>query len=364
MDEHGPNALETYVDAAFERADVLLAGRSFLQRLIGTIRVSTRTASEAADLLLLRAFGVVAEAATSDLAIGDDEGVDHSDRPMQIDILDASDLPAEAVLAAPSLRLSAGGGSVAHSARYVWWQPPIHIASYQDSSVLIMLDARRRRAIVQYPCVRKAPSYEHAAPMRDLVHWLHVLDGRYLLHGAAVGTERGGVLFVGPGGSGKSTAATTALQLGLCFVGDDYVALDIAARRAFGVYRSIKVLPPDVHRYPSLGAQSYTGAVEPDAKAVLFLDPEPHGFRPGIALRAIVMPRLGYDSPALSPCTPAQAVAALAPSTLFQTVGHRSEVFHACAALALSLPAFEWRPGPLDDQYGDRLVQAIARIIA
>jgi len=363
-DAQGPSSLEIYADAAFERADVLLAGQALQLRLIGTVPVCTRTASETADQLLLRAFGALAD-------VPDVAHVAYAaGRQIQIDILDGCNRAPELLLAAPELRLSAEGGSVAQSTRYLWWQPPLHVARYQDSSILIVLDARRRRAIVQYPSVRQAPSYEHAAPMRDLVHWLHVLDGRYLLHGAAVGTERGGVLLVGPGGSGKSTAATTALQRGLSFAGDDYVALDVEARRAFGVFRSVKVLPHDTHRYTGLRAHPFVGTPETGAKAVLFLDVEPSGFCQGIPLRAIVIPRIGGAGrastalTALTSCTPAQAVAAMAPSTLFQTMGYRSEVFNACRALALSLPAFEWRPGPLDEQYADRLLHALTRIIA
>ncbi len=49
--------------------------------------------------------------------------------------------------------------------------------------------------------------------------------GRFVLHGAAVLTDRGAVVFIGPSGRGKSTIAATAASLGRGVLADDGVLL-------------------------------------------------------------------------------------------------------------------------------------------
>ena len=67
--------------------------------------------------------------------------------------------------------------------------------------------------------------WEGGAPLRYLLRWLLAPHGLHLVHGAVVGTDRGGVLLVGKAGSGKSTSSLACLDAGMQFVADDYFLL-------------------------------------------------------------------------------------------------------------------------------------------
>ena len=65
----------------------------------------------------------------------------------------------------------------------------------------------------------------------------------------------------------------------------------------------------------------------------------------GFPLRAIIAPRVQGDKPRLSPLPAAQALAALAPSTLLQLVPGGQEALSAMAKLLDRVPAFRLEVG-------------------
>ena len=163
-----------------------------------------------------------------------------------------------------------------------------------------------------------------------------------LVHGAAVGYPSGGVLLVGAGGSGKSTCALSSLGSDLLYAGDDYIAVELGPKpRVVSLYCSGKVHPEDLHRLPHL-APALAASAQADEKAVFYVEQAfPGRSIAGFPLRAIVVPRVTERRAARAlPGTQAAALAALAPSTIFQLHPPARDALAWMAGLVRAVPTF------------------------
>ena len=197
---------------------------------------------------------------------------------------------------------------------------------------------------------RRLPSWDHAAPFRHLLSWWLALRGCQQVHGGAVGTESGGVLLVGRGGSGKSTATlATLLEPRLRYAGDDYVALEPGPQPwIHSLYCSGKLHPEQLWRLPHL-APALANADRLDReKAIFYIDRAfPGRAISGFPLRAVVLPRVCPEPGVrVVPASRALALTALAPSTIFQLHPPQSTGFAEMAQLVAQVPAFVLEMGP------------------
>lgn len=195
--------------------------------------------------------------------------------------------------------------------------------------------------------VNELPFWEKAAPFRQILHWWLPVRGALLLHAAAVGNAEGGVLLVGAGGSGKSTSALSCLTSGLQYAGDDYVAVELKSEpRVLSLFSSGKLDPDHATLLPHLPTPTFAGGGELEEKSVFYVGERfPERMSRGFPLRAIIAPRVQGDKPRLSPLPAAQALAALAPSTLLQLVPGGQEALSAMAKLLDRVPAFRLEVG-------------------
>jgi hypothetical protein len=186
------------------------------------------------------------------------------------------------------------------------------------------------------------PFWEPAAPFRQLLHWWLPERGKLLVHGAAVGRASGGVLLVGRGGSGKSTCALSALASPLLYAGDDYVAVDTGPEpRVHSLFCSGKLVPSHARLLPHLPPPAFAGDGSLEEKSVFYVaDRFPERMSSGFPLRAVVAPRVRGDAPAHARAGAAEALAALAPSTLLQLVPAEAGAFTAMAQLLQRVPAY------------------------
>lgn len=248
--------------------------------------------------------------------------------------------------------------------RRVWFSDRVRVEYQVIEDILTLADLSKRRALVQVPCMKDLAYSEQARPIRGVIHWFMSRVGRRLFHGAVIGRKAGGVLIPGRSGSGKSTVAVAGLIAGMHFVGDDMVLVDEADEpRAFGVYTTVNVVRTDVvHGMPE--AASILNPHGPSSdKAVFRLHNEPDGFRSGLPLKAIVVPRIGNLPMRVEPCSAAHALASLAPSTLLQMAGEREALFAHCAQLARKLPAYILHTGPRTTQYPRDIARTIDQLL-
>jgi hypothetical protein len=168
-----------------------------------------------------------------------------------------------------------------------------------------------------------------------------------LLHGAAVGNLAGGVLLVGAGGSGKSTCALSSLASGLQYAGDDYVGVQLGSEpRVVSLYCSGKLEPSHARLFAHLPPASFVGDGGLEEKSVFYVGKRfPDQMCEGFPLRAIIAPRVQGSAPRIYPLPAAQALAALAPSTLLQLVPGGQQALTAMAGLLKRVPAFRLEVG-------------------
>lgn len=206
------------------------------------------------------------------------------------------------------------------------------------------------------------PFWEPAAPFRQVLHWWFAERDVMLLHGAAVGTEAGGVLLVGRGGSGKSTCALASLDSELLYAGDDYVAVALGSEpRVYSVYGSGKLVPDHSRRLPHLPRPAFAGDGAADEKSIFFVNTAfPERMCTSFPLRAVVAPHVAPGAAVFERVDAAVALRALAPSTLLQLYPARPEALTRMAALLRVVPAYTLATG--EDIAA--IPSAIARLLA
>jgi hypothetical protein len=207
------------------------------------------------------------------------------------------------------------------------------------NEILTLWDSRTRHGVMWVADAGRLPYWVHASPLRSVLHWGLAGAGRHLVHAAAVGDERRGALLVGPGGSGKSTTSVACLQDGLGFVGDDYVVAEThGSPRAIGVYGTARLSPDSLRLLPDLIASERDWQA---AKVVVDIArTRPELTRMSAAISVILLPRVTPGSLTLRRVGAAEALRALAPSTILQHPDESAGGLAVSSALVRSVPAF------------------------
>ena len=206
---------------------------------------------------------------------------------------------------------------------------------------VVDLDGDHAWYFVEQPAA--LPYWERAAPLRQILHWWMASRGHQQVHGGAVGLPDGGVLLVGKGGSGKSTTALTSLDSPLRYAGDDYVMASVSPQpMVHSLYSSGKVHADNLSRVPHLvPALSNADLLDTEKGVVFVQDHFPDRLIDGFPLRAIVLPTItGRAETRTVPTSRAAALAALAPSTVFQLHTSGAAALAAMAELVRRVPAY------------------------
>ncbi|MCW5889819.1 MAG: hypothetical protein KIT14_04640 [bacterium] len=219
-------------------------------------------------------------------------------------------------------------------------------ATLQPQDRCLGLVDRVERRAVWWAAAAALPVHQQGSPLRDLLHAWLADAGLTLTHAAAVG--RGGrcVLLPGRSGSGKSTTALAALAAGFDLLGDDYVVVDAPARTAHALYSFGKLTPDGLARLPAL-APDVVVAPRGDEKALVDLRPRHAARLPhALPIAGVVLPRItGTPETRAQRGTAGAALAALAPSTVFQLPGGGGRELAALAGLVRTMPVWELQLG-------------------
>ncbi|QDT07299.1 hypothetical protein K227x_57260 [Rubripirellula lacrimiformis] len=185
------------------------------------------------------------------------------------------------------------------------------------------------------------PVWESAVPLRSLLNaWAAPQGG--VVHGAAVGNDRGAVLLAGVGGSGKSSTALTCLaEPDLRHLGDDLVLITNETQPMVNsLYNSAKLLPENTNRFSDLSLSVNPELPRNPEKETYFLFP-PYADKLAAQrpLTAILLPRVGGDTQTrLSPASQAEAWHAIVPVTLTLLGGSRPENLSAIVDIIRRVP--------------------------
>lgn len=223
----------------------------------------------------------------------------------------------------------------------------IYTAFQHGSAAVSVLDKERNLAIFWAPD-SNLPYWEHGSPIRTILHWWLLGRGLQLVHAAAVGNSTGGVLIGGKGGSGKSTTALACLESNLSYVGDDYTLLGLEpGPTVHSLYNSAKLNSDHLQRFPAWLPKIANPERLADEKALLFVNEHyPLKVATQLPARAVLLPRVtGLAETRLKPVSVAMALAALAPSTIFQLPRAGNEALKFLASFARQLPCFRLELG-------------------
>lgn len=189
--------------------------------------------------------------------------------------------------------------------------------------------------------------WTRSSPLRTLFHWVMELHGRQLVHGAVVGTAKGGTLIMGKGGVGKSTTSLACLDAGMWFAGDDYVIIGLEPEpTAWSLYCTAKVAPAQLAAFPAL--QDLATPCKPgDEKTVLVLYPgRDRHLAHSMPLRWLLTPGFGNQpTTCFEPISPVTLHHAAAFTTMSQ-LPHAGAHTHAfMGRLVHALPGARLRLG-------------------
>ena len=127
------------------------------------------------------------------------------------------------------------------------------LAIQQRDNELLAVDYYSRnqaKAVVWTNSDLENSEYAHShyltSPFRSIFAWHFQNHSSYLIHASAVGDSEFGLIFVGPGGSGKSNAALGLLDTGMEYLGDDSVLIsNLNGPEVFSLYSSARLNPAD-----------------------------------------------------------------------------------------------------------------------
>jgi hypothetical protein len=193
------------------------------------------------------------------------------------------------------------------------WRSAFHFSEYS----LALLDMARGVGVFWVRDSAALPYWAKAAPLRTILSWWLTPRGAQLVHGAAVGTDDGGVLIVGRGGVGKSTTALACVGAGMRYCGDDYVVLTGGSQpAAHALYRTAKLFPEVASHFPKLGGELTPGA----EKMVLRVgDESPEELASTVSLRVVVTLRFGAGAAtSVEPALPASVLGSAIYTTMTQ----------------------------------------------
>lgn len=224
------------------------------------------------------------------------------------------------------------------------------LAAYQlDSNALSLLDLPQNSALYAVQDAEQLPYYESGMPLRTILHWWLRGQGCQLVHAAAVGTDRGGVLIVGQGGAGKSTTALACLLAGMRYVADDYCVVTPGPKPVVAsLYNSGKVAADHLRNFPALEPLvNNPNGLKQGEKALLLLHQHfPRQMVTHLPLHAILLPTIAKRAETmLVAANKSEALRALAPSTIFQLANSGEQDFRLLTHLIQQVPAYHLNLG-------------------
>lgn len=183
--------------------------------------------------------------------------------------------------------------------------------------------------------------YERAKPLLfPLLLWHRDQDVQ-VIHAALVAQNGQGVLFVGRGGTGKSTAALACVDAGFDYLGDDYIGLGVDKDLFIGysIYNSAWLESNHVSHFPRFAPYLIQG--RHGKLPILLSQVFPHRLVRAAPIHVVVIPRLVDGG--LSRTCPAskwEALFALAPTSLIKRPWSGVHNLNKLAGLVEQVPSY------------------------
>ena len=188
------------------------------------------------------------------------------------------------------------------------------------------------------------------------------------IHAGLVARDGEGVLFGGPGGSGKSTTALTCLKAGFEYMADDYVALkalDDGSYEGHSLFCSTHLEPGHLEKFPYLRPHAIPGRLPREDKSLVLLSQVlPEGLSRKARIRAVALPRVvDAPRPSIRPASTIEALLRLAPSSLILLpyAGVAAGEFEKLSRFLETIPTYWLELGSAMDEIPDRIAEILER---
>lgn len=193
--------------------------------------------------------------------------------------------------------------------------------SDRDWRTLMLLDREVQQIIGSFKSVEQFLMADRARPFNRLLGLWYRDQGMNVIHSAMVSQNGNGIIFVGNGGSGKSTSALACVCSGLYYLGDDFIGLQEQSDGSFlgySLYNSSLLEPDHLMRFPRLVPYAIDSGFSEDPKSLILISHVfPKRLQRFVRICAIVLPRvMGAARPQIRPASKGEALLALAPSSL------------------------------------------------
>jgi hypothetical protein len=189
--------------------------------------------------------------------------------------------------------------------------------------------------------------YEVGRPLHSELMLWHKDQDVQAIHSGLVARNGDGVLFGGPGGSGKSTTALTCLGAGFEYMADDYVGLKVMPDGTYvghSLYCSTHLEPEHLERFPHLRSFALPGRLPREDKSLVMLsEVSPGGLSRKARIRAVALPKV-VDAPStrVRPASKVESLLRLAPSSLLMLpyAGIHAQEFEKLSRFLQSVPTY------------------------
>ena len=223
------------------------------------------------------------------------------------------------------------------------WEHATFEDTITDARLIYLLDHSRNLGLFWVADPKLIPYYEIGAPLRTIFHWWFQPRNYQILHSGAIGYADKAVLVVGKGGSGKSSTALACINAGLNYLGDDYTLVEFGGSpKIHSLYNTLKLNWDNLENFPNLPEPlKNTSGVQLE-KAIFYVNQyKPDQVQNLMTLKAIMIPQItGNSVTIIKHGSSALAVAALAPSTVFQLSGHGEITFQHVSKLCKLVPTY------------------------
>ncbi len=214
---------------------------------------------------------------------------------------------------------------------------------------LLWLDRQKAQLVGCFTKAANLGCADRARPLQRVMSELCRSLGIQEIHAALVGQQDRGVLLVGAGGRGKTTASLDALQSGLHFLGDDSIAIgEDSANRLCGysLYASARVRPQQLSRWPAFHGH-WQFPEPPEEKALLLpCTFVPQNVAQRLQIKAIAIPVVAGRGVRIERTSGLTAFHALVDESRDnRRFGLNAAEFRRLARLARTIPCFRLEVG-------------------
>jgi hypothetical protein len=206
---------------------------------------------------------------------------------------------------------------------FVAASPDGRFVSYHAPESLTGFDRGRPRMIACFRRSDRLSLHELGRPLDAPLRLWHRDRSVHPVHASLVSREGCGVLFGGPGGSGKSTSALACLLHGFDHLSDDYVGLEAVGDGAFvgySLFNSTYIARDHLSRFPTLAPHARrTTRPHEDKPLVLLSEVFPTRLARAVPIRVLFLPRVaGGRATLVRPATRGEGLLRLAPTSLMR----------------------------------------------